>query len=376
MAYVTDIYGFSASQDKGFKLPLSIAGFARLAAFALAIILSASWIIAALGTLETIIPAYAPVAPSMRRIPLTLTHQGNSPSARIRQSFIKAYTAQSAYSNLDWRRNTVSSDKLVITDVGPDSVIDGVPLADIIAEKLMALKATALAFATILQNAEQNRFKLADRTVPIPEPIPAPQAATATANLEDNDGVMPGEVPLPGKKPALLRPQPQDKTRLVHAPESTKNIEADSPGRRLFGSLFGHAARSRVAIYDIAAATVYLPNGEKLEAHSGLGQMRDNPRYVTQKNRGPTPPHTYNLRMREALFHGVEAIRLTPMDGNNRYNRDGLLAHTFMLGKRGDSNGCVVFRDYARFLRAFKRGEIRQLVVVPHMSTQQVAYAQ
>src|SRR6185312_7040050 len=43
------------------------------------------------------------------------------------------------------------------------------------------------------------------------------------------------------------------------------------------------------AIYDITAQTVYLPNGEKLEAHSGLGSMMDDPRHVTQKNRGPTP---------------------------------------------------------------------------------------
>lgn len=101
--------------------------------------------------------------------------------------------------------------------------------------------------------------------------------------------------------------------------------------------------------------------------------MRDNPRYVSQKNRGPTPPHTYDLRMREALFHGVQAIRLTPVDGNNRYNRDGLLAHTFMLGRRGDSNGCVVFKDYARFLRAFKRGEVNRMVVVAHMPSSKPA---
>jgi hypothetical protein len=96
--------------------------------------------------------------------------------------------------------------------------------------------------------------------------------------------------------------------------------------------------------------------------------MRDNPRYVHAKNRGPTPPHTYNLTMRESLFHGVEAIRLNPVGGAGYvYNRVGLLAHTYMLGARGDSNGCVSFKDYKRFLAAFKRGQIRQLVVVTSM---------
>jgi hypothetical protein len=127
-------------------------------------------------------------------------------------------------------------------------------------------------------------------------------------------------------------------------------------------------ARNGVAVYDISANVVYLPNGERLEAHSGLGKMRDNPRYVHEKNRGPTPPHTYALTMRESLFHGVEAIRLNPVGGaGNVYNRVGLLAHTYMLGARGDSNGCVSVRDYKRFLAAFKRGDIRQLVVVTSM---------
>ncbi|TIW50456.1 MAG: DUF2778 domain-containing protein, partial [Mesorhizobium sp.] len=53
----------------------------------------------------------------------------------------------------------------------------------------------------------------------------------------------------------------------------------------------------------------------------------------------------------------------------NKYGRDGLLAHTYMLrGGRAESNGCVVFKDYARFLAAYKKGKIKRLVVVPRMS--------
>jgi hypothetical protein len=121
---------------------------------------------------------------------------------------------------------------------------------------------------------------------------------------------------------------------------------------------------SRTAIYDITAKTVYMPNGEKLEAHSGLGSMMDNPAHVHQKMRGPTPPNTYRLKMREALFHGVEAIRMLPEREEEMFRRDGILAHTYMLGPSGQSNGCVSFRDYGRFLAAFKRGEVERIVVV------------
>ena len=65
--------------------------------------------------------------------------------------------------------------------------------------------------------------------------------------------------------------------------------------------------------------------------------------------RGSTPPATYRLSLRESLFHGVQALRLTPLD-SNVHGRSGLLAHTFMLGPRGNSNGCVSFRNYRAFL--------------------------
>lgn len=125
-------------------------------------------------------------------------------------------------------------------------------------------------------------------------------------------------------------------------------------------------AEGGAAIYDISARIVTLPSGEKLEAHSGLGEIMDDPRHANVRMRGATPPGTYVLSEREQLFHGVRAIRLTPVGGAEAvYGRVGLLAHTFMLGPNGASNGCVSFRDYNRFLTAYLNGEIRQLVVVP-----------
>jgi hypothetical protein len=108
-----------------------------------------------------------------------------------------------------------------------------------------------------------------------------------------------------------------------------------------------------------------MPNGERLEAHSGLGETMDDPRSVHLRMRGPTPPGTYDLTEREQPFHGVRALRLNPVGGSAAvYGRAGLLAHTFMLGPTGASNGCISFRDYDRFLQAYLRGEVRRLVVV------------
>lgn len=119
------------------------------------------------------------------------------------------------------------------------------------------------------------------------------------------------------------------------------------------------------AVYDITAKTVYLPDGTKLEAHSGLGSNLDDPRSSRVRMRGVTPPHIYDLKPREALFHGVAALRLTPIGGESAiYGRDGLLAHTFMLGPNGDSNGCVSFKDYYAFLDAYRNKGIRRLAVV------------
>jgi hypothetical protein len=119
------------------------------------------------------------------------------------------------------------------------------------------------------------------------------------------------------------------------------------------------------AVYDISAHTVYLPDGSKLEAHSGLGSKLDDPSSAPIRMRGVTPPHLYDLTPREALFHGVPALRLNPVGGEETiYGRAGLLAHTFMLGPNGDSNGCVSFRDYNAFLNAYRNQGIKRLAVV------------
>ena len=172
-------------------------------------------------------------------------------------------------------------------------------------------------------------------TAPPPVGQPAPQSAAVTRP----------PLPAASKKPVRTADTRDD------------SISLPGPG-------------SRTAIYDISAHAVYLPNGEKLEAHSGFGSRLDDPRYVSVKDRGPTPANVYDLVLRKQPFHGVRAIRLIPVSEGKMFGRDGMLAHSYMLGPNGQSNGCVSFSNYPAFLSAFLRGDIDRLVVVEHLATE------
>jgi len=192
------------------------------------------------------------------------------------------------------------------------------------------------------------------------------------------------EIPLPRPHPAIApqeRPKLEPpKPEIARAPAGEGKAAAVAPppapsvAPKLALPPVAHnkspvlpGSDSRTAVYDISARTVYMPNGDRLEAHSGLGEKMDNPRYVHVRMRGPTPPNVYELTLREQLFHGVRAIRLNPVDEKKMFGRDGMLAHTYMLGPSGQSNGCVSFKDYQAFLRAYLRGDVDRLVVVSHL---------
>src|SRR5215472_4188958 len=57
----------------------------------------------------------------------------------------------------------------------------------------------------------------------------------------------------------------------------------------------------------------------------------------------------------------------TPLTTAKCYGRAGILAHPYMLGANGQSNGCVSLSDYPEFLNAFLRGEVTRLVVVERL---------
>jgi len=180
-------------------------------------------------------------------------------------------------------------------------------------------------------------------------PLP-PQRPLAAPHLDAKNEPAPAPVGPPAPQVAMVAPPP-------HVTASPAQEKAPSATE----------AKHRTAVYDISAHTVYLPNGERLEAHSGLGYRIDNPRYVDQKNRGPTPPNVYDLALRDGRFHGVRAIRLNPVDEDKMFGRDGMLAHTYMLGPTGQSFGCVSFKNYPAFLQAYLNGEVDRMVVVTHL---------
>lgn len=157
--------------------------------------------------------------------------------------------------------------------------------------------------------------------------------------------------------------QPPQPALAYAAPESDV---LDNERKITSGPLLG--LDSWTAVYDISAHTVYLPDGTELEAHSGRGGGLDDPRYVHEHMRGATPPNVYELALREKTFHGVQALRLKPVVGGNIFGRSGLLAHTYMLGPKGESNGCVVFKNYNAFLQAFQNGQVKRLFVVDNLN--------
>jgi len=58
---------------------------------------------------------------------------------------------------------------------------------------------------------------------------------------------------------------------------------------------------------------------------------------------------------------------MIPEDESKTFGRSGILAHTYMLGPNGDSNGCVSFKNYDAFLQAYLNREVKRLAVVARL---------
>jgi hypothetical protein len=230
-------------------------------------------------------------------------------------------------------------------------------------------RATASAPGTVVLLVPQSPVERANKVFSVsPAPGALPLSPKLIAQLSNS-------VPLPQPHSAkheidhLSARQAAPQVAAAAPPRAPSAEKSVSPQQAQNKSLLPPGLGSRTAVYDISARTVYLPNGEKLEAHSGLGDKLDDPRYVHVRMLGPTPPNVYDLTLRAQPFHGVQAIRLNPLDDDQMFGRTGMLAHTYMLGPNGQSNGCVSFRDYQKFLNAYLRGDIDRLVVVPSHGT-------
>jgi len=201
------------------------------------------------------------------------------------------------------------------------------------------------------------------RVAPVEEPapssvaaVPLPRSRPVEANLELRGGPLTAQ---PDNRTLL-----QKLSDLLPARITLASLSPDGGLLRDGPDLTSLGYDNLTAVYDISARTVYMPNGLKLEAHSGFGSLMDDPGHVSERNLGATPPNVYDLKPRERLFHGVQALRMLPVGGSGTLGRSGLLAHSYMLSRNGDSNGCVSIKNYENFLKAFNNGEIKRLVVV------------
>jgi len=195
--------------------------------------------------------------------------------------------------------------------------------------------------------------------------VPLPRARPSDTRLEAaSRAATPADTSAPGDQRTLLQ-------KISDLVPGRLRLASLTTGDGLFRSgpdLGSLGYDSFTAVYDISAQAVYLPNGMKLEAHSGLGSRMDKVDSIGERMVGATPPGTYELKPREKLFHGVRALRMTPVDSESTLGRSGLLVHSYMLGPNGDSNGCVSIRNYERFLKAYSDGEVTRLVVVPNLT--------
>ncbi len=140
-------------------------------------------------------------------------------------------------------------------------------------------------------------------------PLPRPRLTEATLN----------DLQTSAAAQAYSRiPQPTDRTLLQKLSDlippritlASLNPDDGIPGTGPDLAALGYD--NVTAVYDISARAVYMPNGAKLEAHSGFGSLMDDPRYVDRRDVGATPPSTYDLKPRSNLFHGVQALRMIP----------------------------------------------------------------
>jgi Protein of unknown function (DUF2778) len=281
-------------------------------------------------------------------------------------------------SSFDDRFSVALAPNLLSTGIPPRSLVRSLPL-----ELEIKFQQAKSRLAQKLRSQDRPAALIEEPTVEVatiekPAPssvaaIPLPRSRPVEANLEFQAGP-------PTAQPdnhALLqsdnRTLLQKLSDLLPARVTLASLAPDGGLFREGPDLASLGYDNVTAVYDISARAVYMPDGSKLEAHSGLGSLMDDPGHVNERNVGATPPNVYDLKPRERLFHGVPALRMIPVGDSGTAGRSGLLAHSYMLGPNGDSNGCVSIKNYEKFLKAFSNGEIKRLVVVPSLSVENSA---
>jgi hypothetical protein len=263
-------------------------------------------------------------------------------------------------SSFDDRFSVGSAPALFSTDIPPRSLVRSLP-----PELEIKFQQAKDQLAQKVQSQDRRVALVEEPTPSSVAAVPLPRSRPVEANLELKNVVPSAQT----ENRTLL----QKISDLLPARITLASLAPDGGLFREGPDLASLGYDNVTAVYDISARAVYMPDGSKLEAHSGFGSLMDDPAHVSERHVGATPPNVYDLKPREQLFHGVQALRMIPVGDNGTLGRSGLLAHSYMLGPKGDSNGCVSIKNYEKFLKAFSNGEIKRLVVVPSLSDEKSA---
>jgi Tlde1 domain len=300
---------------------------------------------------------------------ITFGLEQQSPALSARASHAEESGASPAARNADGQEQGVAGESVTSASLGAPN--EGVSQQE---AALANSPDTAANYVVSGPFARWNALVLFDTSrLGISNTTEAPRRETTDnqPELASNDEAAP---PFPKARPTNEKSAPIELASATQVPDAVAKPQAPSildSLQNIFRfqtSPFPAEASGRTAVYDLETRAVYMPTGEILEAHSGLGEHMDDIRYVQEKGRGPTPPNVYALTLREKSFHGVQAIRLNPVGKSNMFGRAGILAHPYMMGPNGDSNGCVSIQNYPKFLEAYLNGQIERLIVVPRLT--------
>ena len=160
-----------------------------------------------------------------------------------------------------------------------------------VAKFKLAAKLAHLRFAQHLAIARAERVEAAAQLA-LAQPAPVEQLAAVR---------VPGAKPPAPVRSVAVRTKPDADVSQTPAPVlayATPGIpeEENKSGFGGLGKIFnglkgGLPGRgSGIAVYDISAAVVHMPDGTKLEAHSGIGHRKDNPKYSMSGTSGRRRP--------------------------------------------------------------------------------------
>jgi hypothetical protein len=159
---------------------------------------------------------------------------------------------------------------------------------DVLAQKLMSPDLRGGFVSAGLEEPKVEEAKRAPTTV-IPLPRSRPAAAGLLPVMAQGDNGVGLDVRLPPQRRA------DDRTLFQKLQDRLASIAPEVGMFRRPPDLAALGYDGQTAVYDITAHAVYLPNGTILEAHSGMGDLKDDPEHISVRMQGATPPATYDF---------------------------------------------------------------------------------